>query len=174
MNYPFRQKYCFLYSYYTNLYIAEDKPKEAKKAMQQAFSYVDDTNRNDPFLISVYNLAMARYYFYVKKYPEAIREIDKVLSVDYSTEPLKLKAEILKARIIHPFSWSFTLHHMYYRLIINKERPHFLQFIKPQVSNQEEGRQLHFIIRLPPGLFQQAHPFFKSGRSIPVRLRSIL
>lgn len=97
MNYPFRQKYCFLYSYYTNLYIAEDKPKEAKKAMQQAFSYVDDTNRNDPFLISVYNLAMARYYFYVKKYPEAIREIDKVLSVDYSTEPLKLKAEILKA-----------------------------------------------------------------------------
>jgi len=97
MNYPFRQKYCFLYSYYTNLYIAEDKPKEAKKAMQQASSYVDDTNRNDPFLISVYNLAMARYYFYVKKYPEAIREIDKVLSVDYSTEPLKLKAEILKA-----------------------------------------------------------------------------
>ena len=97
MNYPFRQKYCFLYSYYTNLYIAEDKPKEAKKAMQQASSYVDDTNRNDPFLISVYNLAMARYYFYVKKYPEAIREIDKVLTVDYSTEPLKLKAEILKA-----------------------------------------------------------------------------
>lgn len=97
MNYPFRQKYCFLYSYYTNLYIAEDKPKEAKKAMQQASSYVDDTNRNDPFLISVYNLAMALYYFYVKKYPEAIREIDKVLSVDYSTEPLKLKAEILKA-----------------------------------------------------------------------------
>ena len=97
MNYPFRQKFCFLYSYYTNLYIAEDKPKEAKKAMQQASSYVDDTNRNDPFLISVYNLAMARYYFYVKKYPEAIREIDKVLSVDYSTEPLKLKAEILKA-----------------------------------------------------------------------------
>lgn len=33
----------------------------------------------------------------MKKYPEAIREIDKVLSVDYSTEPLKLKAEILKA-----------------------------------------------------------------------------
>ena len=92
MNYPFRQKYCFLYSYYTNLYIAEDKPKEAKKAMQQAFSYVDDTNRNDPFLISVYNLAMARYYFYVKKYPEAIREIDKVLSVDYPPPVLWLYA----------------------------------------------------------------------------------
>ncbi|WP_278668015.1 hypothetical protein [Parabacteroides goldsteinii] len=97
MNYPFRQKYCFLYSYYTNLYIAEDKPKEAKKAMQQASSYVDDTNRNDPFLISVYNLAMARYYFYVKKYPEAIREIDKVLSVDYSTAERKRRR------------WSFTI-----------------------------------------------------------------
>lgn len=97
VNYPFRKKYCFLYSYYTNLYIAEDKPEEAMKAMQQASSYVNDTNRNDPFLISIYNLAMARYYFYLKNYPEAIREIDRVLSVDYSIEPLKLKADILKA-----------------------------------------------------------------------------
>lgn len=97
VNYPFQQKYCFLYSYYMNLYIAEGKQEEAAKAMQQASSYVDDTNRNDPFLVSIYDLAMARYYFYLKNYPEAIREIDKVLSVDYSTEPLKLKADILKA-----------------------------------------------------------------------------
>lgn len=97
MSYPFQQKYCFLYSYYMSLYIAENKPEEAKKAMQQASSYVNDTDRNDPFLISIYDLAMARYYFYLKNYPEAIREIDRVLSVDYSTEPLKLKAEILKA-----------------------------------------------------------------------------
>lgn len=97
VNYPFQQKYCFLYSYYMNLYIAEGKQEEAAKAMQQASSYVDDTNRNDPFLVSIYDLAMARYYFYLKNYPEAIRKIDKVLSVDYSTEPLKLKADILKA-----------------------------------------------------------------------------
>ena len=97
VNYPFRYKYCFLYSNYVNLYIAEGKPEEAKKAMLQASSYVDNTNRNDVFLISIYNLAMARYYFYLKNYPEAIREINRVLSIDYSTEPLKLKAEILKA-----------------------------------------------------------------------------
>lgn len=97
VNYQFQQKYCFLYSYYMNLYIAAGKQEEAAKAMQQASSYVDDTNRNDPFLVSIYDLAMARYYFYQKNYPEAIREIDKVLSVDYSTEPLKLKADILKA-----------------------------------------------------------------------------
>ena len=97
VNYPFQQKYCFLYSYYMNLYIAEGKQEEAAKAMQQASSYVDDTNRNDPFLVSIYDLAMARYYFYRKEYPDAIRKIDKVLTIDYSIEPLKLKVDILKA-----------------------------------------------------------------------------
>lgn len=96
INYPFRNKYCILYSNYLDLYVAECNLSKAEEALQKANIYLDDNNRDDVYLISIYNLALARYYFLRKDYPRAIREIDKVLEIDYSIEPLKLKVDILK------------------------------------------------------------------------------
>lgn len=96
-NYPVDKKYCILYSHYINLYVAQEKQGEAAEALRTASSYAEKTNKKDPYLISIYNLALARYYFFAKDYPRAIKEIDNVLAVDYSVEPLKLKVEILKA-----------------------------------------------------------------------------
>lgn len=97
MNYPFRTKYCILYSNYMDLYVAEHNRVKAEEAMGKANACLHEKNREDGYLISIHNLSLARYYFLIKDYPRAIREIDKVLEVDYSMDPLKLKVEILKA-----------------------------------------------------------------------------
>lgn len=96
-NYPFGKKYCILYSNYLNLYVARGNRRQAEEAMQKAASYFTERNARDAYMISIYNLALARYYFFIRDYPEALRQIDKVLSADYSIEPLKLKVDILKA-----------------------------------------------------------------------------
>lgn len=95
INYPFDQKYCILYSYYINMYVAQQKPIEANQALQKARAYFKDPD--DAYLISIYDLALARYYFFLKDFRMAFQEIDKVLAVDYSADPLKLKVDILKA-----------------------------------------------------------------------------
>jgi two-component system sensor histidine kinase len=97
MNYPFRSKYCILYSNYMDLYVAEHNRAKAEEAMRKANAYLHEKNRNDGYLISIHNLSLARYYFFIKDYQRAVREIDKVLEVDYSIDPLKLKVDILKS-----------------------------------------------------------------------------
>lgn len=95
VNYPFKAKRCLLYANYLNLYVAEKNLSKARETVSLLPSYMDDSM--GPDVTSVYDLAMARYYFFIKDYSQAIREIDKVLAVDYSSEPLKLKVDILKA-----------------------------------------------------------------------------
>ena len=97
VNYPFDRMFCILYSNYINLYVAEHNRAEAYKAVQKASSYVNEKNRDEAYLISIYNLAMARYYLFVKDYPEAFRQIDRTLTAEYSPDVLKVKLEILKA-----------------------------------------------------------------------------
>lgn len=97
VNYPFARMFCILYSNYINLYVAEHNRAEAYKAVQKASSYVNEKNRDEAYLISIYNLAMARYYLFVKDYPKAFRQIDRTLMVEYSPDVLKVKLEILKA-----------------------------------------------------------------------------
>lgn len=97
INYPITQKYCILYSNYINLYVAEHNEAEAYKALQKASSYVTEENKDDVYQISIYNLALAKYYLYVKDYPEALRQIDRTLTAEYSSDVLKVKIDILKA-----------------------------------------------------------------------------
>jgi len=97
VNYPFARMFCILYSNYINLYVAEHNRAEVYKAVQKASSYVNEKNRDEAYLISIYNLAMARYYLFVKDYPEAFRQIDRTLTAEYSPDVLKVKLEILKA-----------------------------------------------------------------------------
>ena len=94
-NYPIKAKKCLLYANYLNLYVAEKNLPKARETVSLLPSYMDESM--GPDVTSVYDLAMARYYFFIKDYPQALREIDKVLAVDYSSEPLKLKVDILKA-----------------------------------------------------------------------------
>lgn len=94
-NYPFKAKRCLLYANYLNLYVAEKNLPKARETVSLLPSYMDESMGS--VITSVYDLAMARYYFLIKDYSQAIREIDKVLAVDYSSEPLKLKVDILKA-----------------------------------------------------------------------------
>ena len=94
-NYPFKAKRCLLYANYLNLYVAEKNLPKARETVSLLPSYMDESM--GPDVTSVYDLAMARYFFFIKDYPQALREIDKVLVVDYSSEPLKLKVDILKA-----------------------------------------------------------------------------
>ena len=96
MSYLFKKKYCILYSNYVNLYVARRNREQAEAAMRKAATCFTGKDARDPYMISIYNLALARYYFFVRDYPEALRQIDLVLSVDYSIEPLKLKVDILK------------------------------------------------------------------------------
>lgn len=96
-NYPFARMFCILYSNYINLYVAEQNQAEAYKALQKASSYVNEKNKDEIYLISIYNLALARYYLFVKDYPEALRQIDKTLTAEYSPDVLKVKIDILKA-----------------------------------------------------------------------------
>lgn len=95
-NYPFKDKYALLYSHYINLHVAEKKPAKAREALQKAGKYIDE--KSPAHVTSVYYPAMARYYFLVKNYAKAQAAIDKGLKVDYSADPLELKARIVKAQ----------------------------------------------------------------------------
>lgn len=93
--YPFQATRCLLNSHYINLYVAQDKPDRAREAMEKATSFMEDSL--GPDITSVYYLAMSRYYYYQKKYSLALNMINRVLQMDYSQEPLKLKVDILQA-----------------------------------------------------------------------------
>lgn len=97
INYPFARMFCILYSNYINLYVAEQNQAEAYKALQKASSYVNEKNKDEIYLISIYNMALARYYLFVKDYPEALRQIDKTLTAEHSPDVFKVKIDILKA-----------------------------------------------------------------------------
>lgn len=96
INYPYARMYCILYSNYVNLYVAEHNRTDAYKAVQKASSYVNEENKDEVYLISIYNLALARYYLFVKDYPEALRQIDRTLTAEYSPDVLKVKIDILR------------------------------------------------------------------------------
>ncbi|MCD8135972.1 MAG: ATP-binding protein [Parabacteroides gordonii] len=95
INYPFRERYCVLYANYLNLYVARDNGEKARESLDNAIAYFDENSRPD--VKSVYYLARARYYFYIKDFRQALHEIDLTLQTDYSAEVLRLKIDILKA-----------------------------------------------------------------------------
>lgn len=94
VNYPFREKYIILYSNYINLYVGTKDRAKADDMVRKVSSYL--AKENSAYIISIYDLAMARYYFFNHNYAKALDEIDKVLAVDYSIEPLEMKITILK------------------------------------------------------------------------------
>lgn len=93
--YSFKAKRCLIYSYYVELYVAKKDRQKAQEAMKKAVSYMDDSLTAE--ITSVYYLALARYYYFIKDYSVALQNINKDLEIDYTQDPLKLKIEILKA-----------------------------------------------------------------------------
>lgn len=93
-NYPFRRKKCLLYSFYIELYVAQNNRRKASEAVKKASSYMQDNIGAD--VSSVYNQAMARYYYFIKDYQQALVSIDKVLKLKEMVDLMKLKVEILR------------------------------------------------------------------------------
>lgn len=91
--YKYNNKRCLLYSFYVDLYVAQEDLAKATEAAKKATQYANDSMGAD--VQSVYHLALARYYNYSQDYARAIYEIELVLAIDYSLEPLKLKVDIL-------------------------------------------------------------------------------
>lgn len=91
--YKYNNKRCLLYSFYVDLYVAQEDLAKATEAVRKAIQYANDFMGAD--VQSVYHLALARYYNYSQEYAQAIYEIEQVLAIDYSLEPLKLKVDIL-------------------------------------------------------------------------------
>lgn len=93
-NYPFRRKKCLLYSFYIELYVARKDEKKASEAVRLASSYMQENIGAD--VSSVYDQAMARYYFSIKDYKQALASVDKVIALKEMAETLKLKVDILQ------------------------------------------------------------------------------
>lgn len=93
-NYPFRRKKCLLYSFYIELYVAQQNEEKALEAVGKASSYMQANIGAD--VSSVYNQAMARYYYFIKDYKQALHYVDEVLAIQSMTDALKLKVDILR------------------------------------------------------------------------------
>ena len=87
--------YCMLYSYYLNYYVANKMEKEATVMVKEATRYMNEAY--DPGYTSVYYLAMARYYYFINDYEEALGFIEKAVEIDFTLEPLEQKISILIA-----------------------------------------------------------------------------
>lgn len=90
-----RASFCMLYSNYINYYVARKMQNEAEMMTEKASTYMSEIY--DPGYTSVYYLAMARYYRFMKKHPMALHYINKTLKEDYAVEPLEEKIEILQS-----------------------------------------------------------------------------
>lgn len=93
-NYPFKRKKCLLYSFYIELYVARENKEKASEAVRMASSYMEENIGAD--VSSVYDQAMARYYFFIKDYKQALTSIDKVIAMKEMVDALKLKVDILQ------------------------------------------------------------------------------
>lgn len=92
-NYPFRRKKCLLHSFYIELYVAQNNAIKAAEAVRQASFYMQENIGAD--VSSVYDQAMARYYFFTQDYEQALVYVDKVIALKEMIDALKLKVEIL-------------------------------------------------------------------------------
>lgn len=90
-----KASYSMLYSYYLNYYIEIGMKEKAEEMVQKVTQYIDETY--DPGYTSVYYFAMARYYYFINNYSQALEYINKTLEVDYSLEPLEEKIKVLMA-----------------------------------------------------------------------------
>lgn len=93
-NYPFRRKKCLLYSFYIELYVAQNNETKALEAVRKASSYMQENIGAD--VSSVYDQAMARYYYFTKDYEQALVFTDKVIALKEMVETLEQKVDILK------------------------------------------------------------------------------
>lgn len=93
-HYPFRRKKCLLYSFYIELYVARQNKEKALDAVGKASSYMQENIGAD--VSSVYYQAMARYFYFIKDYKQALHYVDEVLAIQSMTDALKLKVDILR------------------------------------------------------------------------------
>lgn len=87
-----------LYSFYVDLYLKKDQLTKAKQALDRSTAYAasgDYLNNETDFSAYYYYGVKARYYKRVKKYPEALVAIEKILNASLEPEMIDLKIEVL-------------------------------------------------------------------------------
>lgn len=92
-NYDSRYSRCFLYSYRIWMFSLQGKKEEAVEAIQKQELYKDALRG---FVWAINKFAMGHYYFMIKKYDQALLELEPVEEGD--NEVLQLKIDILKAK----------------------------------------------------------------------------
>ena len=92
-NYDARYSRCFLYSYKIWMYSLQGKNEEAVEAIQKQELYKDALRG---FAWAINKFAMGHYFFMVKKYDQALSELQPIEEGD--DEVLRLKIQILKAK----------------------------------------------------------------------------
>lgn len=95
--FPIDHEYWLLYSFYTNLYLLENKQGQAKEALNQATHYAKTGKIVErDYAETTYLAIKARYYEKAGDLPLALYYIDQLLSLERLPEDLQFKADILK------------------------------------------------------------------------------
>ena len=92
-NLPYDRCAWLIDCYYISMYVRLNKPEKAAKYLETSKHYVGKVN--DEYVYFYYHYASALYYQLIKNYPEAIKNIEKVLSIVIYRPAQHLKGKIL-------------------------------------------------------------------------------
>lgn len=94
--FPVNREYWLLYSFYTELYLKENKLDKAGEAIEKASHFEGSEFVEGDYAGRVYLSAKCRYYAQTGNLSSALYYIDKLLEEEHLPEVLQLKADILK------------------------------------------------------------------------------
>ncbi len=89
------REYWLLYSFYTSLYLKENKMDKAKEALDMAAKYNGNILVEGDYALNTYLAVKARYYEQIGNHTLALHYLDEVLKTERLPEDLKMKADIL-------------------------------------------------------------------------------
>ena len=94
--YVVNREYWLLYSFYTDLYLQENKMDKAKEAIDMATRFEGSEFVEGDYAGRVYQAVKSRYYAQTGDLSSALSHIDELLKEERLPEVLQLKADILK------------------------------------------------------------------------------
>ncbi|CAK7081552.1 MAG: Sensor histidine kinase RcsC [Parabacteroides sp.] len=89
------REYWLLYSFYTSLYLKENKMDKAKEALDMATKYNGNILIEGDYALNTYLAVKARYYEQIGNHTLALHYLDEVLRTERLPEDLRMKADIL-------------------------------------------------------------------------------
>ena len=87
-----------MYVFYADMYVLQDKPKQALETLLKATPIVEKTG--DDYTEFCYNFVFAKYYYLIGMYERALNIIDKNKLTEEDIRTSELKVEILEAFVV--------------------------------------------------------------------------